>query len=252
MKLSDYDLILFDLDGTIYNGPELIDGAKETIDFFRTNNKYIVFGTNNSSKTRAQIAEKLNSLGIKCEYDEVVTSAFLAYNLAKKLRLSDVYVVGSDSLINKFSNGGIMVNQTESALNLVIGYDIMITYEKLTTAFRIAMNAHTIISCNEERNYPSNNNRLFPSCGGIVKAIEWCANRKSDYVVGKPNSFMIDYLINKYGINKKSILIVGDSTEFDVQMAKDSGTDYICIHQDNSEINYVRKISDIPNLFKII
>ena len=215
MDLSEFDAVVFDLDGTVYYGPNLIDGSKDVISFFRSNNKLVFFGTNNSSKTRQQITEKLNLLGIDCTAEEVITSGFLAYNLVKKLNLDNVYVCGSENLIKKFSDGGVKINQTEDALNLVIGYDIMFTYEELTTAVRVAINSKTIISCNEERNYPGENNRIFPSCGGIVKAIEWCANKKSDYVVGKPNAYLIDYITENYKIDSSRILVIGDSFEFD-------------------------------------
>ena len=47
MKLNDIDVVLFDLDGTIYYGSKIIDGANETIDYFRKNGKKIYFTTNN-------------------------------------------------------------------------------------------------------------------------------------------------------------------------------------------------------------
>ena len=43
IKLSDFDAILFDLDGTIYWGTELIPGANDTIAFFRNNGKKVFF-----------------------------------------------------------------------------------------------------------------------------------------------------------------------------------------------------------------
>ena len=39
MKLNDFDVVLFDLDGTIYYGSKIIPGANETIDFFRKSGK---------------------------------------------------------------------------------------------------------------------------------------------------------------------------------------------------------------------
>ena len=55
IKLSDFDAILFDLDGTIYWGTELIPGANDTIAFFRNNGKKVFFTTNNSTTPGATI-----------------------------------------------------------------------------------------------------------------------------------------------------------------------------------------------------
>lgn len=54
-ELSDIDAVLFDLDGTIYEGSRIIDGANEAIVYFRDNGKKVFFTTNNSTKTRQQI-----------------------------------------------------------------------------------------------------------------------------------------------------------------------------------------------------
>lgn len=69
MKLNDFDVVLFDLDGTIYYGSKIIPGANETIDFFRESGKKIFFTTNNSTKTRAQIYEKLFDMSVNCKLE---------------------------------------------------------------------------------------------------------------------------------------------------------------------------------------
>ena len=46
--LHDAEAFLFDLDGTLYLGDRLIDGAVETLGFLRQQGKRIVFLTNNS------------------------------------------------------------------------------------------------------------------------------------------------------------------------------------------------------------
>ena len=41
IELSDFDIVLMDLDGTVYFGSKLIPGANEAIDYFRNNGKKI-------------------------------------------------------------------------------------------------------------------------------------------------------------------------------------------------------------------
>lgn len=43
MKLDDFDIVLFDLDGTVYYGSKLIDGANSTpLIFFETPEKEFI------------------------------------------------------------------------------------------------------------------------------------------------------------------------------------------------------------------
>ena len=51
--------ILLDLDGTVYYGSRLIKGADQAVEYFRDHGIRVLFLTNNSTKTRKQIQEKL-------------------------------------------------------------------------------------------------------------------------------------------------------------------------------------------------
>ena len=55
MKISDFDVVLFDLDGTVYYGSEIIPGANETIQFFRQKGKK-VYLAGYSSTGRAKLS----------------------------------------------------------------------------------------------------------------------------------------------------------------------------------------------------
>ena len=70
---------ILDLDGTVYEGSRLIDGADTAIDEMRVMGIKVVFCTNNSSRPAGDIAEKLNSLGIPCDVRDWVEKAFDVY-----------------------------------------------------------------------------------------------------------------------------------------------------------------------------
>ena len=55
---------LFDLDGTVYRGEELIPGADATIAALRAAGRRVVFLSNKPLQTRADYARKLTKLGI--------------------------------------------------------------------------------------------------------------------------------------------------------------------------------------------
>lgn len=248
VNLDQLNAVLFDLDGTVYEGSKRIIGAKSAINFFRNNGIRVFFTTNNSTKTRYQIYERLVKMGVEAEVSEVLTSGYLAADYAKKTGMKDIYIFGSVNLIHEFRDHGVPVNQDEDAENLLIGYDPSMTYEDLTKAVQVALKAKCVIACNRERVYPGENGKLLPGCGAMTAPVEWCANRPCDLVIGKPNTTMIDYIVSNFGIDPSGILVVGDTYESDIEMAKRAGCHSILIgdyHYDDTIC--LPSIKDIPD-----
>ena len=250
LKLDAFDAVLFDLDGTIYWGSELIPGANDTIAFFRHHGKRVFFTTNNSTKTREQIYERLNKMGVDAKYDEVLTSGYVAADYAHRNNMKDIHIFGSANLINEFRAFNIEVNQDEDAENLLIGYDPGMTYEDLTKAIRVAMHCKTIMVCNRERIFAGEGAKPFPGCGAMTAPVEWCANRTADIVIGKPNTMLVEFLEAAYNIVPARALVIGDTYESDVAMAKNAGCPSICItKKEYDDTICVKTIASIPALF---
>ena len=251
MQLSDFNIVLLDLDGTIYYGSQLIDGANETIRFFRDAEKKVYFTTNNSTKTRKQIFEKLLKIGVDCKYDEVITSGYLAALYAQQENLQNMYIFGSEHLRTEFDNMGVSYNQTEHAENLLIGYNPAMTYEKLTDALQVALHAKKIIACNKDRVFPGEGKRLMPGCGAMTAPIEWCAKRECDIIIGKPSTTMIELISEKEKTPSYRMLVIGDSYESDIVMAKLAGAKHILIGKNYElhDTDFVESIREIPKLF---
>lgn len=250
MRLEDFDVVLFDLDGTIYYGSKIIDGANDTIDFFRKIGKKIYFITNNSTKTRYQIYERLIGMGVNCDLEEVLTAGYLAAIFAKKQFLEDVYIFGSENLVDEFIGQGVSVNQTEKAKNLLIGYDPEMTYEGLTNAIQVALHANCIMACNKEKLYPGENKRLMPGCGAMTAPIEWCTGRECDYVIGKPNTLILEILRQQESVNANRFLVIGDTYSSDIIMANCFGAKSVLITDEQyPNVITVKSIKEVPTLF---
>lgn len=251
--LENIKAVVFDLDGTIYYGDKVIEGAIETINCIRNLGKKIFYLTNNSTKTRKQIYEKLMKMGIVCEIEQVFTSGYVAAIYAENEKLENIFVLGSENLKQEFKEKGINVIEDENkAENLLIGYDTNLDYEKITKALNVALKGNTIIACNKERHFPGKDARRIPGCGAMVGVIELCANKKVDFVIGKPNTLMLDRLAHMNNLSNNEILMVGDTYESDIIMADDYGCKSILIGEDNINTStlVVDNISDIIKFIK--
>ena len=66
---------LIDMDGVMYRGSQLIPGADEFIASLKKHELPFLFLTNNSQRTRRDVATKLHRLGIPVEEKHVFTCA---------------------------------------------------------------------------------------------------------------------------------------------------------------------------------
>ncbi len=215
---SNIKLIAFDLDGTLYVGEKIIPGAVELVSYLRGRYQ-VVFFTNNSSKTASQIHDILNGLGIECTLEEVYASSSATAVYLREFGIDNLYVVGSPGLNCEIKSNGLNILDADSAENLVVGLDPDFSYKKLANALNVLLKDGKYIVCNEDGSFPSGEKKYLPGCGAIVSAISAAANKKPDFMVGKPNTYMLAKISEKYDVDNSEIIVVGDSYKSDILMA---------------------------------
>lgn len=230
--LIEYRLVIFDLDGTVYNGDEAIPGAVEVIQQLQHNNVRVVFLTNNSAKSSKRIYDKIKSLGIQCLEEDVWTSGKAAGEYLLQIKAKKVFVTGTDELRRDIEKLGIQVVKPDEASCLIIGFNPKATYKDCSDAVTAALHATLILACNKEKVYPEKNGKLVPGCGAMVAAVEWCSNKKVDKIIGKPNVDLLKTIMKHYAVTEKETLMVGDSIESDIEMAHNCKIDSILVGED--------------------
>jgi HAD superfamily hydrolase (TIGR01450 family) len=133
-----------------------------------------------------------------------------------------VYCLGTDGLIEELHNNNINITDDPTKVKaLIIGLHHDFNYFKLMKALNIIIKSNCkIIACNRDRNYPVEDNKIMPGCGAIVAAVEEATGKKIDFLVGKPHTYMIELLAKDWNFKNNEILVVGDSIETDIEMAK--------------------------------
>jgi len=97
--LNSIDCFILDCDGVLWRGNKPIPGVADSLHLLRKLNKQLIFVSNNSTKTRNQLQQKITSFGIQCNKEEVFGSAYAtavylsSINFQKK-----VYIVGEKSI----------------------------------------------------------------------------------------------------------------------------------------------------------
>jgi len=229
-ELKTIKVVAVDLDGVVYQGKTMIEGADEAIHKLRRNGLKVFFTTNSSIKTRADIVNKLIGMGISTMKDEVLTSAYMAGLLIKSIGINKkAFIIGADGLKEEIINIGATV-VTEPPCDIVfIGMDTSFTYEKIRQAMEAIMGGAIFVACNRDANFPSDHGHLFPGCGPIVAAVEAAVGLPPKYIVGKPGTFMLDVIAKRYRVSPDEILVVGDGIDSDIKMAISYGSPSVLI-----------------------
>ena len=132
-KLNNIDAVFLDLDGTIYLGGTLIEGASEFLERCNERGVRRYFLSNNSSKSVAKYLNKLHGLGLEANEEDVLLSTHDLLAWLNKEGVTETWMVGTEGMREMLEEQGI--NTTSAAPQyVVLGYDTELTYEKISTA----------------------------------------------------------------------------------------------------------------------
>jgi len=215
---------IFDLDGTVYRGDQLIPGADGVIRLLRENKRKVVFLSNKPLETREDYASKLTRLGIPTQPDEVINSTFvMVHYLKKNAPQARLFVIGEVPFIEELKRTGYTITDEPKEIDYVIvAFDRTFDYRKLNIAFQaIKLGAH-FIATNPDRTCPVEGGEI-PDCAGMIAAIEAVTEKKVEVIVGKPSPIMIQAVLDVIGLRPEECILIGDRLETDIKMGKDSG-----------------------------
>ncbi len=230
-NLKEKKCFLLDMDGTIYLGNNLINGAKEFLEILKDKNIKYLFLTNNSSKNKDRYVEKLNNLGIFATREDIFTSGEATIIYLKKLKKNaKIFLMGTKDLEDEFVKAGFeLVKEREKSIDFVVlGFDTTLTYEKLWIACEYIANGVNYIATHPDFNCPLEEGKFMPDAGAMMAFIEASTN-KEPTVIGKPNIHIVNAIIEKYNLSKKELAIVGDRLYTDIRTGIDNNISSILV-----------------------
>ncbi|MGD2051986.1 MAG: HAD-IIA family hydrolase [Acidimicrobiia bacterium] len=211
--------IASDLDGVVYLGDEGIPGSGEALRRLVDDGYRVVFVTNNSSRSRHEVAARITALtGFPADPADVVGSGLATARFIAG-RVSSALVVGGDGLRATLEGEGVaVVERADEAEAVVVGLDPDLTYARLVEATRALRNGAGFYATNTDATFPTPTG-LWPGGGAIVAALV-VASEREPVVCGKPHEPMRDLVRSMAG---GDVLVVGDRPETDLAMGKEEG-----------------------------
>ena len=230
-KLRNCELFLFDMDGTLYLGDDVYEGAIALMeDLPRLGKKYIYL-TNNSSRAGVDYITRLRRLGFPCESENVFTSGMATgLYLNQHFPGAKVYLAGTRAFYRELVSYGIdLVNDEQGHTDafdvdvVVQGFDTELVYEKLDKAVHYLRRGSKFIAANPDWVCPMPAGEVLPDCGSICALLTASSGAKPEFI-GKPNRNMIDVIAASTGIPNEKICAVGDRLYTDIAVAQNAGS----------------------------
>jgi glycerol-1-phosphatase len=228
--VAGYDLVIFDLDGVLYLGDQVIAGAVEATGRLRERGLPLAYATNNASRRTGEVAALLTSMGIQADETEVITSSRAsAQLLAQRWPAgSPVLVVGAEALEEDVRAAGLHpVERAEDEPVVVVqGYGPDVGWRILAEASVAIRAGAAWVATNTDRTLPSPRGPL-PGNGSLVAVLTTALGRQPDTVVGKPDPGLFTILARERGATRP--LVVGDRLDTDIEAANRAGLDSLLV-----------------------
>ncbi len=217
--------LLFDLDGVLYQGDRLIDGALETLDWCRTERIPHLFVTNTTSRPRRALVKRLRGFGIAVTAEQIFTPPVAAMRHLSTHGGAPAALFVREQTLEDFEGLQRLDGHVdEGARSVVIG-DIGEgwTFATLNRAFRLLMDepSPVLIALGMSR-YARGPGGLVLDVGPFVKALEY-ASGVAPVVMGKPAAEFFEAAVSELQAPREQTAMIGDDIFGDVDGAQKAG-----------------------------
>jgi len=226
--MQAFDAYVFDLDGTVYLGDELLPGVADLLAAIERSGRRRVFLTNNPTRSREHYAAKLSRLGVRAEPEEVITSATItAAWIARHEPDAACFLLGEQVLADTLLAAGIrLTDRAEDVTLVVASYDRGLTYDKLRTAFTALWRRPQarLIATHPDAYCPLGPGLGEPDAAAVVAAVEASTGRTCEAVLGKPNPEALRTALALVDVRPERAVMIGDRLATDIAMGASAGT----------------------------
>ncbi len=172
-----------DLDGVVWLTGQPIPGVDEAVARLRGAGVRVLFATNNSAPTRAELHRRLAHCGITADDADVLSSADVAAGMLAPG--TTALVLADDGVVEALARRGVTVVPEGPAEAVVVGWTRSFTFEAVARAAAAVRAGARLIGTNEDPTHPTPDG-LLPGAGALLAAVVTAAETTAE-VAGKPH-----------------------------------------------------------------
>jgi len=251
-ELKGTEIAIFDLDGVIYRGTELIPNADKIVQRLKDLSIKIAYNSNNSTATRQMYADLLKKFNISSSPSDFYTSASITSEEITRIKPnSNIFVIGEIGLREELKAKGHKIISSESKFSdvdfVIVGLDRKFNYHDLAMAQRCILEGKAqFYATNDDPTLPVKN-RMLPGAGVMVKALEICTGIKPITIFGKPHPTGIRLILQHNNISPKHALMFGDRLNTDIIAGNRAGVMTILVLTGVTSAEMMEAIKKDPN-----
>jgi HAD superfamily hydrolase (TIGR01458 family) len=227
------DLLLLDLDGTVYQDGVALPGAIEALNRLQAGGLHLVFVTNTTTVPVARILQRLWDMGLRVDPDRLRTPLQTARNRLLALGLRKVRALVRPGAREDLAGLDLLpLDACDTTADAVLVGDLGRDwkYDTLDRAFRDLMHGAVFFSCQSNRYYRKGED-LVLDAGAFVAALEYASGRQAE-VLGKPGrEFFLAPAREAWPREEElqarllsgAVWMIGDDLEMDIAAARRAG-----------------------------
>lgn len=236
MRWTDFDAVLFDMDGTLYREHAALPGADRLISHLRRINKRVACVTNNSANTSDELSARLAQMGVTMPAGDIFTACHAMVDVILRIgheggRTPRVFNFAGKALPRELGDRAELVSRPDQPCEVVaVGTHMRenampFDFDRSLVGLELLRHgAKLVIGCRD---------RVFPVVGGGVEfgSGSWGAlfafgagvEESNMHYAGKPEATFFDALLNRIGVPPSRCVIIGDNLESDIRGGHDAG-----------------------------
>jgi phospholysine phosphohistidine inorganic pyrophosphate phosphatase len=226
--------ILFDLDGVLYEGDKVIDGAADVIHWCNQNKIPHLYLTNTTSKSRAALVDKLAGFGIESTIENFLTPPVAARQWLHANSIDNIALYVPETTREEFSDFNLVCDETADVDAVVVG-DLgeQWTFATMNEIFRTLIDKPGVklIALGMTRYWRAASG-LQLDVGPIIKAFEYASGIDA-VVTGKPALEFYRAALSLLAVasdnEQKKIVMIGDDIRGDIEASQQAGLTAILV-----------------------
>lgn len=212
--------LVFDLDGVVWVGNHELGGAGEVLNAAARTGINVLFVTNNASRTRAELVDKIDRItGYRATPAQVVNSAMAGASLLPDGEAAVLVVAGAGVVEAVTDRGGRVTDDWQAADAVIAGFSRTVDYPLLRDATLAIRAGALFIATNTDATFPAPNGQ-WPGAGATIAFLRE-ATGVEPLVGGKPHPPM--RALVEARLTGDRVVMVGDRPETDLALARAAG-----------------------------
>jgi HAD superfamily hydrolase (TIGR01458 family) len=220
---------ILDMEGVLHVDWRALPGAGAAVERLRGAGVELAILTNTTGRTREDIADRLDGLGIPFPPGRIVSAAWAtAEHVRTQLPGAHVFLLGEQGAAAEFA--GVRLVDDPAAADAVVaaGPNAGVDYPLLNRVFRRLVEGCPLIAMQHNRWWPTVDGPAMDA-GAVVAALEYSAEVEAT-VIGKPSAAIYRTALELVGAAPGEAVMVGDDLPSDLEPAAAIGMRTCLLH----------------------